>query len=306
MRDPGAFQVGSAPVCQTVVFALLAVTGDHVPMTSRGYRDEWDDRQSGGTPCACGRTCAEGDYAGNPRIGPRSFCDTDRGHIGAVIRGLPETYVELRLKLARSQQLGERVSGSRETSAPLDLAVEAFMRHIILVTVSWEEQVRAMASLAQIPTGATRDGAALARGCRLLGGEPGYLGALLSLGPEVKNRPVPGSRQLREIEPGTVIRIDSAGDAWQQREMDGTAAGLEFLSLNGRARAILGLSLQRRRVAVRCDGCDGLTLVQREALGGGWEPVVKCTACPQSYLGAQFELFMGRGYAAGSKAAKAS
>ncbi len=275
-------------------------------MTGRSYRDEWDDKESGGTPCACGRTCAEGDYAGNARIGPRSFCDTDRGHIGAVIRGLPETYVELRLKLAKSQQREERVSGSREAPAPLDLEVEAFMRHIILVAVSWEEQVRATASLSAIPDGNARDGAALARACRLLGGEPGYLGALLSLDAEVKNRPVPGSRQLRELEPGTVIRIDSAGDAWQKREMDGTAAGLEFLALNGRARAMLGLSLRRRRVAVRCDGCDALTLVQREALGGGWERVVRCTACPQTYIGSEFELLKGREYKSGLKPARIS
>jgi hypothetical protein len=275
-------------------------------MTSRDYRDEWDDSESGGKPCGCGRACAEGDHAGNARIGPRSFCDTDRGHIGAVIRRLPETYVELRLKLAKSHQQQERISGSREAPVPLDLEVEAFMRHIVLVTVSWEEQVRCTASLSEIPGGATRQGTALARACRLLGSEPGYLGALLSLGAEVKNRPVPGSGQVRELEPGTVVWIDSVGDVWQQREMDGTAAGLEFLALNGRARAMLGLSFQRRRVAVRCDGCDGLTLVQREALGGGWELVVKCTACPQSYLGAALELLMGREYAAGSKAAKAS
>lgn len=268
-------------------------------------RDQWYDDESGGVSCACGRGCAEGDYAGNPKVGPRAFCETDTTHIGAAIRSLPEMYVELRLKLAKGQQQEERVSGSREAPTPLDLRIEAFMRHLILVAVSWEEQVRAAASLSQ-PDGQVRDGIALARACKLLGGDApsrtGHLSTLLMLEPEDKNRPVPGSVQLRELEPGSSVRIDDAGDAWQKREMGGADAGLEFLALNGRCRGILGLTLQRRRVPLRCDGCEGLTLVQREALGGGWEAVVKCTACPQSYIGDEFEMLTERWFQATLKA----
>jgi hypothetical protein len=108
---------------------------------------------------------------------------------------------------------------------------------------------------------------------------------------------VPGSRRLAELEAGTVIRIDSAGDAWQQKGMDGTAAGLEFLKLSGRARGMLGLSRGRRRITeVPCDGCRGKTLVQSEAKAGGWEPVVRCTACPWTYIGMSYDLLMGRIY----------
>ena len=269
---------------------------------SGDQRDQWDDDESGGVSCACGRNCAEADYAGNAQMGPRAFCATDTHHIGAVIRGLPEIYVELRFKLAKSGQQEERVSGSREAPTPLDLKVEAFMRHIILVAVSWEEQVRAAASLSAIPDGAVRDGTSLARACKILGGDDnertGYLGTLLMLEPEDKNRPVKGSTALNELEPGSVIRIDSAGDAWQKREMGGADAGIEFLKLHGRARGYLGLTLQRRKVGVRCDGCDGYYLVQREALGGGWEAVVKCTECPTAYIGGEFELLMGRWWTA--------
>ena len=79
--------------------------------------------------------------------------------------------------------------------------------------------------------------------------------------------------------------------------MDGTAAGLEFLQLHGRARGILGLTRQRRRITeVPCDGCRGKTLVQSEAKAGGWEPLVRCTACPVSYAGSNYDLLMGRVY----------
>ena len=272
---------------------------------------EWDDSGTGGQPCACARSCAERDYQGNPARGPRAFCDTDRAHIWHVIRGLPETYTRLSFLLPPAGQQDERVSGSREAPAAVNVQVEAFMREIILVAVSWEEQVRATASLTAIPEGAVRDGAALSRACGLLAGtregSTGYLDTLLGLEPEAKRRPLPGSRKLADCEPGSLIVIDSAGDAWQNRELGGTDAGLEFLRVNGRARTMLGLNLQKRRITeVPCDGenCGLRTLVQREAVGGGWEPVVRCTACPQTYIGPQFELLMGRVYAAQVEALK--
>lgn len=271
-------------------------------MGARDNREEWDDSETGGMPCACAKSCAERDYQGNPARGPRAFCDTDRRYIGRVIRQFPETYTRLSFLLVPGGQQAERISGSQEAPDAVNTRVQAFMREIILVAVSWEEQVRAVASLSEIPTAAVRDGAALARACRLLGGHDddrtGYLGTLLSLEPEDKRRPLPGSKMLIDLEPGSHIIIDSAGDAWENRERGGTDAGREFLKLNGRARDMLGLSLQRRRVAVRCDGCDQMTLKQREALGGGWEPVIRCTNCPEVYIGTRFELITGREYQA--------
>jgi hypothetical protein len=262
--------------------------------------------------CACGRACAESDYQGNPKTGPRAFCRTDEGHIGAAIRILPERYVELSLKLAKTSRQQERVSGGgHEPPVPVDLETEAFMRHVILVALSWEDQVRAAARLSE-PPGRVRDSAALGRACLLLGGQDqdrtGYLPTLLSLEPEDKRRPVPGSKRLAELKPGCVIVIDSSGDAWENRARDGADAGLEFLDLNRRARGMLGLSLKRRRVPLRCDGdnCNSLTLVQREAAAGGWEAVVKCTACPQAYIGDDYLLLMGRWFDATMQAAKAS
>jgi hypothetical protein len=304
-------------------------------------RDYWEDDDEGGTSCACDRQCAERDYQGIPRRGPRAFCDTDRAYVGVAIRNLPETYVLLRGLLVPSMQQEEHVSGSREAPVPVNLDVQAFMRTIVHVACGWEEQVRAVAGLSDPDTcpacggegavnGAgcapcqgngkarTRDGAALQRACRLLAGtgrrdsggydDTGYLDTLLSLSAESKERFVPPTRKVGDLEPGTFLRVDSSGDAWAETEMDGTAAGLEFLRLNGRARGMIGFTRQRRRITeVPCDGCRGKGLVQWEAKSGGWEPVVRCNLCPYSYTGAQYDLLMGRVYQAQLEAlAKAS
>jgi hypothetical protein len=263
-----------------------------------------------GTPCACGRRCAEADYQGNAALCPRAFCRTDRDWIGRAIVGLPGAYAELALLLPRSGQAGERVSGSREAPIPVAADVEAFMREIVLVACSWEEQVRAVAGLSDYPEvpeaalgwgvagGGRRDGKALADACRTLGPDA-HLDTLLSLEAQEKMRYASPARvaDLAESDPGLVLHFDASGDAWELRVMDGTDAGLEFLAVTGRARGMLGLNRQRRRITeIPCDSCGAPTLVQREAPSGGWEEAVRCTNCPNAYTGLSFGHFMGRLY----------
>jgi hypothetical protein len=266
------------------------------------YGPDIDGENDSGTPCANGRRCAEADYQGNAALCPRAFCLTCRDWIGRTIGWLPEAYANLALMLPRTGQAGERVSGSREAPIPVAADVEAFMREMVLVAVGWEEQSRAVARLSDYPAGQRRDGKALSDACRTLGPD-GHLDTLLSLEPEPKSRYASPSRlaELAETNPGLVLFFDSAGDAWEFREMGGTDAGLEFLAIAGRARGMLGLNRQRRRITeVACDGygCDALTLVQYEAREGGWEEIVRCTACPQAYAGQQFTLLMARVYQA--------
>lgn len=270
--------------------------------------DGWEDDEAGSTPCACGKDCAERDYQGNPALGPRDFCATDERYVRSAIRALPGDYASLSVLLAKSGQQGERVSGGgKEAPVPVALDIDAFMREMVMVTLSWEDQVRASASLSDPDGGEEegrrwRDGPALQRACDLIAGtgdSPGWLTVLLALGPEEKRRYVPGNVMLRDLAPGTRVTIDSSGDAWGAAEVGGTYAGLEFLRLHSRARGMLGLTRARRKLPeVPCDGCDGKTLIQREAIAGDWEPAVRCTACPQSYIGAQFEHLMGRVYEA--------
>ncbi len=264
-----------------------------------GGRESW---QAGGRPCACGPRCAERDGGGVPAYGPRPFCGTDRAAIGAVIRRLPRTYTELHALLAPGRQRQEPVSGSRDGD-PVNLGVEAFMRAVVHIAVSWEEQVRAVTRSSALPDGAVRDGVALTRACVLLAGtghgSDGHLDTLLALPAEPKERCFPPDMRLRDLPPGARIRVDSAGDAWGETDLDGTGAGLEFLALHTRAQELLGLTRRRRRItAVPCDGCRGRTLVQYEAAAGGWEETARCTACAAVYTGAQYGLLMDRVLAA--------
>ena len=257
-------------------------------------RDQRYDGEEGSIACACERHCAERDYQGNPALGPRAFCETDERRIASAIAGLPKTYAELRLLLPVTGQREERVTGSREAPVPVNLDVQAFMRQVVWVACSWEDQVRAAVRLSDLPDGRRRDGVALVQACRTLSA---HLTALLSLPCETKVRFVP-PRELPKLEPGAWW-TDAAGDAWAYSDLNGTAAGLEFLQVHGRARGMLGLTRQRRRITeIPCDGCRGKTLVQSEAKAGGWEPVVRCTACPVAYTGAHYDLLMGRVYQA--------
>lgn len=299
-------------------------------MGRRGYyrapEPETYDDQAGLTPCARGMRCEERDYQGNANLCPRAFCETDTRYIARAIKDLPMTYVELRGLLAVSEQAGERVSGSREPPIPIATDVQAFMREIVHVTLSWEERVREVASLSDYAETARkilglgddeevrrRDSVALSDACLTL---ERYLDTLLSLEPHEFRRAATRKRADEIIEacgdevPELVlngaglrwtalrpIHYDTSGDAWEDIPLDGTGAGLEFLTLNGRARGMLGKSRQRRRVTeVRCDDCKGRTLVQYEAHDGGWEPKVRCTDCPNVYLGPLYDHLMGRVY----------
>ena len=301
---------------------------DHGAMTGVNSGGSWDDSDSGGQPCAAGKHCAEADYEGNPQHGPRPFCHTDELRVGTAIRDLPRVYAEVHAKIGKSGAgHGEqRVSGGGwEAPAPVDLDVDAFLRQAVLVALTWEERVRHAAGLSNpnlCPacqrSGAgsdrecpacdvlrVRDGAALSRACRLLAGpdreRTGHLATLLALAPEDVWRPV----KPDEAEPGAATYADEAGDWWQRTPMGGAEAGVEFLRLAGKARGILGISPRRQRVPLRCDGCGSLTLVQREALAGDWEDVIRCTNCPRVYAGADYEELMTRWWKLGNEAAKA-
>jgi hypothetical protein len=255
------------------------------------------DTEEQGEPCARGPRCAGRDYRGNPKRGPRSFCHTDHTRIRDAIAELPQNYATLWLMLPASDQPGEteHVSGSRDAPVPVDLDIDFFLREIVLVTRTWEEQVRAAAHLSATPEDRRRDAFALTTASQAL---TRHLDTLLAL-PVIDDMPryVPPGKIREAYANDAVVWTDEAGDTWTYKRMDGTAAGLEFLDLHGRIRAKLGLTRQRRRIKeVPCDQCTARTLVQYEARTGGWEPVVRCTNCPNAYIGSRYELLMGRVY----------
>lgn len=255
-----------------------------------------------GDPCACGIKCAERDYKGNARRGPRAFCRTDTGYIARAIAELPSDYVQLWLRLPRSEQPGEHITGSKEPPLPLDVNIEAFLREIVHVLCSWEEAVQRVARLTP-HEGDRRQGVMAAAASRTLGA---HLDTLLSLQAETVVRYISPHRlaQIGEdalLDDPDLVWWDTSGDAWIRQPMDGVAAGMELLHLHSRARSTLGLNRGRVRIPeVPCDGegCGMKTLYQPEALAGGLEPVVRCSNCPNVYAGPRFDLLMGRVYQA--------
>jgi hypothetical protein len=257
------------------------------------WQEEQAEAEEAGTPCARESQCTDADYQGNAILCPRSFCEKDEAWIRRILTEMPETYTRMRMLLARSQQQEERVSGSREAPIPLATDIDMFMRQIVLVTCGWEETVRAVGSLSDYPEGRRRDAVQLATASRTLAA---HLTILLSLGPCDVTRLITFEQAL-ETSPEDEVRYNTAGEPILHTTMDGTAAGLEFIRLSGRARGMQGLNRGRRRITeVPCDDCQATTLVQWEARDGGYEPVIRCTNCPNAYIGTRFELLMGRIY----------
>lgn len=269
----------------------------------RGVGDEHGD------PCVRGNQCAARDYEGNPERCPRPFCDKDREWVIRAIRDLPSDYTRLRDDLLpRSQQQEERVSGSKEPPLPLATDVQAFMREIVHVALSWEAHVRTANRLSPIPAERVRDEIALWRASGILAE---HVDSLIALPASAVTR-YASRKRLEEIggaeeaaeEAGDDlrhdVRWDAAGDAWEHGTMTGVEAALELLALHGRARGMLGLNRQRRRITeVDCDGCGArATLFQREAAAGGWDPEVRCSNCPMLYAGDRLTLLMARVYEA--------
>lgn len=265
--------------------------------------------EESGDPCARGPRCESRDYQGNPQRCPQPFCRKDRDWIIRSITDLPEDYRTLRDELLpRSTQQEERVSGSKEPPLPLAADVQAFMREMVHIAVSWEEHVRAANRLSHIPAGRVRDEMALWRAAGILSG---HVDSLISLSGSLVTRHATRKR-LEEIgdehtavedrggEPDPYqVRWDASGDAWENKTMDGTQAALELLALHGRAWGMLGLSRPRRRITeVDCDECGAKSLFQRGASSGGWDPEVRCENCPAVYWGDRLTLLQGRIYEA--------
>lgn len=284
--------------------------GDSFRERSHGHH-----QAEGGKPCALGNRCYERDYEGNPKPGPRAFCESDRRWVERAIASLPEDFTRLSFLLARAQQEEERVSGSKDPGLPLAADTDAFMREIVYIALSWEIEVRCVNRLSDIPEDHRRMGVELATASRILAR---HFDTLIALPARDMRRYAPPKR-VRELAceaeraerdgedvPEVYVRWDASGDAWEYVTMDGTTAALELLGLHGRARGMLGLSPQRRRITeVPCDECKAKTLIQREAASGGWVPAVSCTNCPNSYTGARYDLLMGRVYQVQLQALKA-
>jgi len=168
--------------------------------------------------------------------------------IADAVRDLKTLYVELYLFLPKTSNRSNEpiVSGTRdERKVPLKLNVEALMREIVDVAVSWHEHV------ADVTTNASQ--------------RPGVL-----LNAAVKDLVIK-IPTLARLENTTVVRDGALVD------MSGVQACLELLRLRARARKVLGIEQYIETREAPCPSCGAYALTR--ASGESDSRCEECARC---------------------------
>ena len=202
-------------------------------------------------PAAEGR-CARGDWCAGrtvvleggvrvvtPAATPRAYCDGCQDHITACIEEMPRLYGDLHHELGEQHSPGDGVPVHVPfgPSIPLDLAIDAHMRAMTETLASWEDRIRDLASLSDMP-GASKpqdDPGDLQRSVDILAER---VSMLLSLEKQ---------EMIRFLPPWTVREEDQdaeilAGDRWTVKitaMLGGRRAGEEVMHLHYMARRLL-------------------------------------------------------------------
>lgn len=233
-----------------------------------------------------------------PALTPRAFCDSCRDEIGVCIEETPKRWVQLHGKIGEQGTFaGDPVSGTQSPPVPLSLNVDAFLREMVAVLVSWEERVRVVAGLTVLDTGLARrrrDGRAVAQACRILAA---HLDALLALRPEPMMR-VLDLKSAATLPAGTIgVVRPVAGYAEVMRDMSGEDAGLELLWLRARCRGALGLTGDRpKHLPVPCKAC-GFTELYEVLSWDGVPEGARCRQCGDEYTDNEYTIRRGEAYA---------
>ena len=181
------------------------------------------------------------------------FCLACTDAIRAALADLPGDYVRLAAEIGElggsGAGHGKPVFGPR---LPLRGDVDALMREIAEVLLSWEERTRAVARRIPLDTQASRKGDTAQWVRRAAGMLGDSLSAMLALGPE----PMVRSRHVSSGEPDEITIEDLAGKD----------AGKEILELLGRCSSRLGRSRRQPEIfeGVPCKVCDAMALERAE------------------------------------------
>lgn len=181
------------------------------------------------------------------------FCRRDAAAVYRALGWMPHRYVELRIQAGdKPAATGPRVTNRAvHAAAPISLAADALIRDMVTILSSWDERIAAADNL-------WRPDTALSRARRDEKVIPAAVAALLprlrqllSLPPEPMTR-YTTIRAAALAPPGTPGRVHPAADyAEVADELDGAAAGLEFLALDWQCRSRLRLTTP---LADRLDG----------------------------------------------------
>jgi hypothetical protein len=202
---------------------------------------------------------------------PLPFCKKDATAIGRALAAMPERYVMLHMALgAKTRVPDDKVSGSRQAPVPIRLDVDTLVRDMVLILCSWEERVADAAQL-------TRPATWLSRYRRDQVSIPAAVTTLAPRLPELlQYRATPMIRVIpigtRKADAAAQAAVQargltgrahrSAGYAEVYADLDGSAAGLEFLHLEYRCRRTLGQTIPPPVLleGIPCRSCDALAL----------------------------------------------
>ena len=184
-------------------------------------------------------TIGSGTRTVTPAATPRAYCDGCQDYIAACLDEFPALYLRLHAELGEHRAGGVQVHMPFGPRVPLNTAIDAQMRAMTETLFSWEERIRAVASLSDLeghenePQDDLRD---LERSVAII--YPERVSMLLSLGPQEMVRFVPAWAVTGQDE-GAEVTADNGGVLRIAVLLDGRRAGQEIMHLHYMARRLL-------------------------------------------------------------------
>lgn len=254
------------------------------------------DEDEGLHDCARGERCAArktvaGDGGARvivPAQTYRAFCEADRDRIKDCLEDLPARYGELRARIGdKGRADGPRVSGGgKNPPVPINLGVDALIRQIEEIVLSWDERVRAVARLADLA--APSHAAAVTAACGLL---TGHVDALLGLDNDWMARTMDLARHEHLPEDANGWVHPAAEWILYHTDLGGEHAGREVLNLHHRCLKVLGRTPLHHDLIVPCWEC-GERALHRHDGSAGLADHVQCLGCREQYLGSRLRSLM--------------
>lgn len=243
-----------------------------------------------GEHCAARKTVAGqgGERIIVPAQTYRAFCDQDRDRVRDVLDDLPARYNELRARIGdRRTQDGPRVSGGARTAPiPINLGIDALLRQIEEIVLSWDEHVRIVARLADLTAPTRAD--AVTTACGML---TKHVDALVGVEGVDMSRTMDLARH--EHLPGDANGWVHPAAGWigYNTTLDGAEAGTEVLNLHHRSLKVLGYAPQHHDLIVACWECGERSLRRHDGTAGLADHV-ECMRCREQYLGSRLRSLM--------------
>ena len=199
--------------------------------------------------CSAATTSDTGEPAAAWADTPSPFCRKDTARVCRSLADMPRRYVSLRIQIGIKPRMGEdsKVTGSRDAPIPVRLDIDALIRDMLLILVSWEERVAEIAGLAR-PAAALsrrrRDEVAVTTAVKTLAPRVDILFALTPQ-PMMRVKPIPARDKVTDWAAALTATAAAGfvhpggGYVTADIPLAGPDAGLEILNLGDRCRRAL-------------------------------------------------------------------